>query len=72
MACRGLPAWATIYNTHDNGPAVVMIGDPHLRPERQCAMGGGKVVWAGSFAAGGAPTAIERGATRFSVNRADR
>jgi hypothetical protein len=63
---------ATIYNTHDNRLAIVTVSDPHLRSKRQCAMGGGKSVWAGSFAAGGAATAIERRATRFSVNRADR
>src|SRR6476660_9151791 len=63
---------ATIYNTHDYCLAVVMVSDPHLRSKRQCAMGGGKSVWAGSFVDYGAPAAIERGATRFSVNRADR
>src|SRR6476660_703512 len=59
---------ATIYNTDDYCLAVVMVSDPHLRSKRQCAMGGGKSVWAGSFAAGGAPAVIKRCATRFSVN----
>jgi Virulence factor BrkB len=63
---------ATIYDTHDYCLAVVMVSDPHLRSKRQCAMGGGKPVWAGSFSAGGAPAAIERCATRFSVNVTDR
>jgi hypothetical protein len=63
---------ATIYDAHDYCLEVVMVSDPHLRSKRQCAMGGGKSVWAGSFAAGGAPAAIERCATRFSVNVTDR
>jgi phage tail tape-measure protein len=56
-----------IRNTHNNGSAIPNIRNPHHCAKGQRAMGCGQSVRTGSFAAGCATAAVERGATCFSV-----
>src|SRR5450759_4737960 len=63
--------WPAIHYPHNDRLAIMSIGHPHHRSKRQGAMGGGKPVGAGAFAACGATTAIKRRTPRFGVNSAD-
>lgn len=59
----------TVCDANHDRLAVVMVSDQHPSSKRQCAMGGGKPVWAGDLSACRSSAAVERGAPRFSVNR---
>jgi hypothetical protein len=61
-----------IYNTHNDGFSIVDLCDKHFRSKRQRAMSGGKPVWTGSFAAGGATAAIKCGYAGLGTGRTDR
>jgi hypothetical protein len=61
-----------IYNTHNDGFSVADVCDKHFRSKRQRAMRGGKPVWTGSFAAGGATAAIKCGYAGLGTGRTDR
>lgn len=61
----------TVCDANQDRLAVVMVSDQHPGAKRQRAVGGGKSVGAGDLAACRASAAVERGATRFSVNWRD-
>jgi hypothetical protein len=61
-----------IYDTHNDGFSIADVCDPHLCSKRQRAMSGGKPLWTGSFAAGGATAAIKCGYAGLGAGGTDR